>query len=41
MIIVSAGMASALLAFRIYICYGFSDRLELKIGSNGMSVMAG
>jgi len=39
--IVSAAIASALLALSVYICYGFSDRLALRIGRNGMIVIGG
>jgi multiple antibiotic resistance protein len=39
--IVSAALASALLALSVYICYGFSDRVALRIGRNGMVVIGG
>jgi len=40
-IIASAAIASALLALSVYVCYGFSDRVALRIGRNGMIVIGG
>ena len=35
----AAAIASFLIAVSVYLCYGFSDRLELIIGPNGMNVI--
>lgn len=37
--VVAAAIASFLIAVSVYLCYGFSDRLELMIGPNGMNVI--
>jgi len=39
--IASAAIASALLALSVYVCYGFSDRVALRIGRNAMIVIGG
>jgi multiple antibiotic resistance protein len=40
-IIASAATASMLLALSVYICYGFSERVALRVGRNGMTVIGG
>ena len=37
--VLAAAIASFLIAVSVYVCYGFSDRLELMIGPNGMNVI--
>ena len=37
--VVAAAIASFLIAVSVYLSYGFSDRLELMIGPNGMNVI--
>jgi len=37
--ILAAVIGSALVAFSVYLCYGFADRLAAIIGESGMSII--
>jgi multiple antibiotic resistance protein len=37
--LITAGIASALIAATIYLCYGYADRLAAAAGPSGMNVI--